>query len=249
MNYLRQANWSRFTLIELLVVVAIIAILASLLLPALGRARGRALATECMNTQKQIGLAGMEFANDHDGRSPGAATVATSSVSWHQILNLEHFGDTSMGRPIQRLGTSRVAPLLYCPSMVLYKNNLFPRAYIWNADAASVGAGLVIPNPSSIHASFVTYNLGARLDSFRNPSHKILCQENERSTDYVNSAWPWSGTILLGNDANYPPWSGNGGVWAYRHNRSGNFVFFDGHAEQLGDNIALNYRERYNLGY
>ena len=62
-----------FTLVELLVVIGIIAVLVSLLLPSLGRAREQARRTKCLNNMRQIGLAVQMYANANDGWLPAPA--------------------------------------------------------------------------------------------------------------------------------------------------------------------------------
>lgn len=69
-----------FTLIELLVVVAVIALLISILLPALSAARARARSSVCMGNLRQVGLALQQYAEDHQGVIPHGAERDSNDV-------------------------------------------------------------------------------------------------------------------------------------------------------------------------
>src|SRR5262245_46909820 len=68
-----------FTLVEVLVVVGIIAVLIGMLMPALGRAREHARATNCLSNLRQINQAFLMFANENKGYLPQIGPGGTGS--------------------------------------------------------------------------------------------------------------------------------------------------------------------------
>jgi prepilin-type N-terminal cleavage/methylation domain-containing protein/prepilin-type processing-associated H-X9-DG protein len=86
-NSRRCKKQSGFTLIELLVVIAIIAILAGMLLPALGRAKDKAKATQCLNNLKQVVLAGSLYADDNGGYFFSYLTTDTDGTIYASLPN------------------------------------------------------------------------------------------------------------------------------------------------------------------
>ena len=68
------------------VLIAVIAILASLLLPSIGKAKAKALQTQCLNNLKQIGLSTILYAQDHEGTVQINAPLSPG-VTWASILS------------------------------------------------------------------------------------------------------------------------------------------------------------------
>ena len=215
----RECRSSSFTLIELLIVIAIIAILAALLLPALNQARGRAHATTCRNNLKELGLGMQLYLGDYQDYLPPVSNGETSGSApyWPRLL---------MGRMSSIVGLASGLyahnRLFYCPEM--------KGSYDLNATTESTGGWWTMRPHYGVNSLLYTGNSGwqssTKSGRIRNPSIKFLLAD----------VWQRNSTGLSDKEYGYFRWqnnvditNGGYGNLAARHNSSVMILHLDGH--------------------
>jgi prepilin-type N-terminal cleavage/methylation domain-containing protein/prepilin-type processing-associated H-X9-DG protein len=211
-----------FTLIELLVVISIIAILAAMLLPALGLVRGAARQVQCMGNQRQVGLALVAYAGDNSGMLPWG--VDPSGVPWNMTLAEWYGGQRTPFAPSR---------LLVCPEDDRpWSNALPPRSYVaitFRNDPANppVEGWAGWWNGSGSHASIP-------LARFQHATSTILLTEDWTSQGGLNHAnnWQWTNAFSVDqgwlNRGSIPPGLGRS-PWV--HGAKMVYAYADGHIE------------------
>jgi prepilin-type N-terminal cleavage/methylation domain-containing protein/prepilin-type processing-associated H-X9-DG protein len=251
----RSAGRVGFTLIELLVVIAIIAVLAALLLPALGRAKQAGLSTQCLSNVRQLQMAFHLYTEDHNG--------------WFPPNNETNFGDDwyyfhPINRPAWVQGYMDYKPEngYNTNSAVLLAEGTVG-AYLQNAAVFRCPADKsYVESPlgkfNRVRSVSMNQSIGVRVGGLGNQYHQkyetirqpsrifVLAEEHEDSID--------DGTMLV--PQRYP----NGGfdpgftsLVASRHGGRCSFSFADGHVETRkwidSRTVVVPRRQKWHPGY
>jgi len=216
-----------FTLIELLVVIAIIALLMAIIMPALNLARDQGRRASCMSNMRQVGLALMMYQNEYERTPPKTHAIYdyASPAARDNVLKLL--------RPFVSAEDPNVAtPVYACPALKPNPNPSYAPSRVSRTGylVNSVVMGRLvasIPNPGRIIAIQEGWSLSNHLWVQPEPNNRSMAAlEGRERTQYQE----WH---MFASQSDHSSWftQERREQTSNVHNKGGNFVFCDGHAD------------------